>query len=116
MSKAAFLSATDRLIADGERLAAAPDWDAFRWWLISTDELLERVWGRMDRYHLAWLNVGRDSAPPGSPLDEAGQRRFIADVSRAKLAVLRTMRSAVERQGWSLLADEDDPPPTGEER
>jgi hypothetical protein len=116
MSKAAFLAATDRLIADGERLTGAPDWDAFRWWLISSDDLLERVWGRMDRYHLAWLNVGRDSSPPGSPLDEAAQRRFIADVSRAKLAVLRTMRSAVERQGWSLLADEDDTPPAEEER
>src|ERR687896_1168136 len=98
MSKAAFLEATDRLIADGERLAAFPDWDAFRWWLISSDELLERVWGRMDRYHLAWLNVGRDSAPPGSPLDEAGQRRFIVAVADAKLAVLRTMLRSVERE------------------
>ena len=60
----------------------------------------------MDRYHLAWLNVGRDSAPPGSQLDDAGTRRFISEVTSAKLAVLRTMRSSVERQGWTLLSDD----------
>ena len=109
MSRRAFLEATDRLIADGEALVAAPAWDPFREWLLASDRLLERVWGRMDRYHLAWLNVGRDSAPPGSPLDEAGTRRFIADVASGKLAVLRTMRTAVEKQGWTLLSDDDAP-------
>jgi hypothetical protein len=109
MSRTAFLTATDELIATGERLAATPDWDEFRDWLLASDRLLERVWGRMDRYHLAWLNVGRDSAPPGSTLDEAGTRRFIAEVVSGKLAVLRTMRTAVERQGWTLLSDDDEP-------
>lgn len=106
MSRAAFLSATDALIATGDALLADPDWDRFRAWLLESDQLLERVWGRMDRYHLAWLNVGRDSAPPGSSLDEAGTRRFIAQVANGKLAVLRTMRTSVERQGWSLLSDD----------
>jgi hypothetical protein len=107
MSRSAFLSATDALIGTGARLVAEPDWDGFRAWLIESDRLLERVWGRMDRYHLAWLNVGRDSAPPGSPLDEAGTRRFVVEVASAKLAVLRTMRAAVERQGWTLLSDDE---------
>lgn len=107
MSRAAFLDATDMLIATGEGIVAQPAWDAFRGWLLESDRLLERVWGRMDRYHLAWLNVGRDSAPPGSALDEAGTRRFIAEVASGKLAVLRTMRAAVERQGWTLLSDDD---------
>ena len=62
----------------------------------------------MDRYHLAWLNVGRDSAPPGSTLDEPGTARFIAEVASAKLAVLRTMRSAVAQRGWRRLSDEDE--------
>ncbi len=110
MSRAAFLAATDRLIADGEGIVAQPAWDAFRAWLLESDRLLEQVWGRMDRYHLAWLNVGRDSAPPGSPLDEAGLRRFIAEVASAKLAVLRTMRAAVERQGSPRLSDGPDDP------
>ena len=107
MTRAEFLAQTDALIAEGDRLATAPDFDAFRAWLIESDQLLELVWGRMDRYHLAWLNVGRDSAPPGSPLDEAGTARFVTEVSRAKVAVLRTMRTSVERQGWRRLSDEE---------
>lgn len=118
MSRTAFLTATDGLVATGERLVAEPEWDVFRQWLLESDSLLERVWGRMDRYHLAWLNVGRDSAPPGSSLDDEGTRRFIAEVAGAKLAVLRTMRTSVERQGWTLLSDNDDPDhdPTEETR
>jgi hypothetical protein len=108
MSRAEFLAATDALIGSGEALLAEPAWEPFRAWLLASDRLLERVWGRMDRYHLAWLNVGRDSTPPGSALDEAGTRRFVAEVASAKLAVLRTMRASVERQGWTLLSD--DPP------
>jgi hypothetical protein len=107
MSRRTFLEVTDRLIADGDRLVADPDWNLFRLWLLNSDELLERVWGRMDRYHLAWLNVGRDSAPPGSELDGEGTRRFIGEVARAKLAVLRTMRTTVERRGWTLLSDDE---------
>ena len=106
MSRTAFLDATDALIATGDSLIGEPDWERFRWWLLDSDQLLERVWGRMDRYHLAWLNVGRDSAPPGSELDAEGTRRFIAEVASAKLAVLRTMRVTVERQGSALLSDE----------
>ncbi len=106
MTRAAFLDATDRLIERGDRLLADPAWDPFREWLIESDRLLERVWGRMDRYHLAWLNVGRDSQPPGSSLDDVGTRRFIVDVSGAKLAVLRTMRASVERRGSTRLSDD----------
>ena len=108
MSRAAFVAATDDLIATGDALVAAPDWERFRAWLLESDRLLERVWGRMDRYHLAWLNVGRGSAPPGTGLDDAGTERFIAEVASAKLAVLRTMRDSVERQGWTTLSE--DPP------
>jgi hypothetical protein len=106
MSRAAFLEATDALVRTGEELLAEPAWDPFRAWLLESDRLLERVWGRMDRYHLAWLNVGRDSAPPGSELDEEGTRRFIVEVAGAKLAVLRTMRASVERQGSTFLSDD----------
>lgn len=108
MSKRRFLALTDVLVADGDALASDPDWHRFRMWLLNSDELLERVWGRMDRYHLAWLNVGRGTAPPGSALDDEGTRRFIVEVVRAKLAVLRTMQTSVERQGWTGLRDDDD--------
>jgi hypothetical protein len=116
MSRTEFLDATDHLIGTGESLVAEPDWDQFRLWLLESDRLLERVWGRMDRYHLAWLNVGRDSAPPGSTLDEQGTRRFIVEVAGAKLAVLRTMRTSVERQGWTFLSDDPEEQPTKEAR
>ena len=96
------------LFRSGESLVATPHWDLFRAWLLNSDELLERVWGRMDRYHLAWLNVGRDSAPSGSDLDEAGTARFIAELASAKLAVLRTMRTAVAQRGWRRLSEEDE--------
>jgi hypothetical protein len=108
MTRAAFLRATDELIETGDAIVSRPEWDAFRGWLLESDTLLERVWGRMDRYHLAWLNVGRGSAAPGAHLDDEGTRRFIGEVASGKLAVLRTMRAAVERQGWSLLADDDE--------
>jgi hypothetical protein len=108
MTRRAFLEATDRLITDGERLLADPDWNLFRAWLLNSDELLERVWGRMDRYHLAWLNVGRDSAPPGSLLDEEGTTRFVTEVASAKLAVLRTMRNAVASRGATQLSDDEE--------
>ena len=116
MSRAAFLAATDALISTGDALVQAPAWDAFRDWLLESDRLLESVWGRMDRYHLAWLNVGRDSAPPGSRLDGAGTRRFIAEVASAKLAVLRTMRASVELRGTPLLSDDPREPAAEEDR
>jgi len=108
MSRRQFLEQTDQLIAEGDALVATPHWDLFRAWLLNSDELLERVWGRMDRYHLAWLNVGRDPAPSGSDLDAAGTARFIAEVASAKVAVLRTMRVAVAKRGWRNLSDEDE--------
>ena len=116
MSRSAFLGATDELIATGEAILDDPDWGRFREWLLASDGLLERVWGRMDRYHLAWLNVGRGSAAPGSSLDDDGLRRFIAEVASGKLAVLRTMRTAVAKQGWTLLSDDPDPDAHEEER
>lgn len=116
MSRSAFLAQTDELIETGESLVADPAWDRFRDWLLASDQLLERVWGRMDRYHLAWLNVGRGSAAPGSALDDEGTRRFIAEVASGKLAVLRTMRVTVERQGWTTLSDDDTSGRTQEDR
>ena len=106
MSRQRFLELTDDLVAEGEALVADPDWNRFRMWLLNSDELLEKVWGRMDRYHLAWLNVGRGSQPSGSDLDEEGSRRFVVEVSNAKLGVLRTMRESVRRNGWTLLSDD----------
>ena len=85
MTRRRFLGLTDDLIGEGEALLADPDWNRFRLWLLNSDELLEKVWGRMDRYHLAWLNVGRDSAPPAriSILSLSTVRTRLIDVSSA---------------------------------
>ena len=119
MSLRDFLGRTDRLIADGDALLADPDWNRFRLWLLNSDELLEKAWGRMDRYHLAWLNVGRDSAPPGSAMDEADTVRFMVELASAKLAVLRTMRATVAERGSPRFSGEPgergDPGEPGEE-
>jgi hypothetical protein len=69
----------------------------------------------MDRYHLAWLKSGRESAPPGSTLDETGTDRFMAEVASAKVAVLRTMRAAVAQRGWRRLSDEPGDEPAHDE-
>lgn len=103
ISQEAFLARTRQLIARGEEIRSAPAWDAFRFWLLESDEFLESVWGRMDRYHLAWLNVGRDSQPPGSSLDTEGERRFIGEITEGKLSVLRTMLVSVERRGSTVF-------------
>ena len=42
MSRVRFLELTDRLIVDGDALLADPGWEAFRAWLLSSDELLEK--------------------------------------------------------------------------
>lgn len=105
-----FLARTDRLITDGDALVTDPDWDRFRAWLLASDELLEQAWGRMDRYHLAWLNVGRDSAPPGSPMNESDTARFMVELASAKLAVLRTMRITEAERGSSRFSHNPDEP------
>ena len=107
MTRDELVARTRQLVAEGDRLQQDPSLRGLQTWLQLSDDLLVAAWGSMDRYHLAWLNVGRGSAPPGTSLDDAGTRRFIAEVASGKLAVLRTMRTSVERQGWSLLSDDD---------
>src|SRR3990172_8253022 len=59
-----------RLIGGGDRLQRQPSLAGLRTWIAWSDELLQAAWGSMDRYHLAWLMVGR---PAGS-----GRRRAMA--------------------------------------
>ena len=62
MTREELVRDTRQLIAEGERLVANPSKAALRVWLQLTDDLLARAWGSMDRYHLAWLQVGRPAA------------------------------------------------------
>ena len=97
---------TRQLIAEGERLAADPTLTALQTWLQLSDDLLATAWGTMDRYHLAWLMVGK---PKGivrgrgmTPEEEAG---YVREVAGQKTAALRMSLDAVERQGMPFRGE-----------
>ena len=54
---------TQDLIDQGDRIARAPSRAALNTWLAASDALLSSAWGQMDRYHQAWLDVGRIAQP-----------------------------------------------------
>jgi hypothetical protein len=89
MSRAEFLSATDTLIGSGEALLAEPAWEPFRNWLLESDRLLERVWGRMDRrarQRASGIGARRGRHPPlrcGGRQRKARRPAYDADVGRA---------------------------------
>ena len=59
MTRSELIDRTRQLIAEGDRLVANPSLQALQTWLQLSDELLSAAWGTMDRYHLAWLMVGK---------------------------------------------------------
>jgi len=97
---------TRQLIEEGDRLTANPSIAALKVWLQLTDELLSAAWGSMDRYHLAWLQVGRPSEAirgrPMTPDEEAG---YVREVARAKTAVLRMSVEALTRHGMPFVGE-----------
>ena len=59
MTREELITRTRQLIYEGERLLAQPSLGAMQLWLQLSDDLLKTAWGSMDRYHLAWLMVGK---------------------------------------------------------
>ena len=97
---------TKRLIAEGDRLADAPSLDALRAWLQLSDETLAEAWGSMDRYHLAWLSVGKPKEiVRGRPMSEDEEAVYVREVARQKTAALRMSLDAVERQGMPFRGE-----------
>jgi len=100
---------TRQLIDEGDRLVANPSNAALKVWLQLTDELLANAWGSMDRYHLAWLPVGRPSAAirgrPMTPDEESG---YVREVAAAKTAVLRMSVEALTRHGMPFVGETRD--------
>jgi hypothetical protein len=97
---------TKRLIAEGDRLAVAPSLDALRAWLRLSDETLAAAWGSMDRYHLAWLSVGKPKEiVRGRPMSEDEEAAYVREVARQKNAALRMSLDAVERQGMPFRGE-----------
>lgn len=90
---------TRQLIAEGERLDADPSLVALQTWLQLSDDLLAAAWGTMDRYHLAWLLVGKPkSIVRGRQLTADEEAAYVREVAAAKTEVLRTSLDAVDRQ------------------
>jgi len=93
------ISRTRQLVAEGERLDEQPSLGALQVWLQLSDDLLSRAWGSMDRYHLAWLMVGKPKGiVRGRPMTPDEEAAYVREVASQKTAALRMSLDAVERQ------------------
>jgi hypothetical protein len=100
MTRDEYLERVARLIAEGERLQERPTLAGLQLWLALSDQVLADAWGTMERYHLAWLSVGRTaSTPRGRRLAPDEEAQYVRQVAAAKTAVLRTSLDAVARHG-----------------
>jgi len=100
------IARTRQLIDEGERLAAVPALPALQLWLKLSDDLLSAAWGSMDRYHLAWLMVGRPAdAPRGRRMTADEEAAYVRDVAAQKTAALRMSLDAVERLGMPFAGE-----------
>ena len=85
MKRDDLVSQTRRLIEEGERIDRAPSRAALNTWLAASDALLSAAWGQMDRYHQAWLDVGRIAQPlRGRPLSAEEEAAEVRAVVAAK--------------------------------
>jgi hypothetical protein len=97
---------TRQLIAEGDRLVAAPSMDALQTWLQLSDDLLSRAWGSMDRYHLAWLMVGKPKGiVRGRPMEPTEEAAYVREVATQKTAALRMSLDAVDRQHMPFVGE-----------
>jgi len=89
---------TRQLIAEGERLHAQPSMTALQTWLQLSDDLLATAWGTMDRYHLAWLMVGKPKGiVRGRSMTADEEAAYVREVASQKTAALRMSLDAVQK-------------------
>ena len=97
---------TRQLIAQGERLDVEPSLAALQVWLQLSDDLLATAWGTMDRYHLAWLMVGKPKGiVRGREMTAEEEAAYVREVASQKTAALRMSLDAVERQGMPFRGE-----------
>jgi hypothetical protein len=97
---------TRQLIEEGERLDAQPSLGALQVWLQLSDDLLSTAWGSMDRYHLAWLMVGKPKGiVRGRPMTSEEESAYVREVAAQKTAALRMSLDAVERQRMPFVGE-----------
>ncbi len=98
MTRDELIDRTRSLIGEGEALVGTPTLDGLRAWIGASDRVLADAWGRMDRYHLSWLMVGRpQGAIRGRPMTPEEEQGYVRDVARAKTAALRMSLAAAEQ-------------------
>ncbi len=106
MTRDELILRTRQLIAEGERLDAAPSLIALQTWLQLSDDLLATAWGSMDRYHLAWLMVGKPKGiVRGRPMTPEEEAAYVREVAGQKTAALRMSLDAVQRQGMPFRGE-----------
>ena len=106
MTRDELIARTRQLIDEGERLVAQPSLGALQVWLQLSDDLLATAWGSMDRYHLAWLMVGKPKGiVRGRAMTDAEEAAYVAEVATQKTAALRMSLDAVERQGMPFVGE-----------
>jgi hypothetical protein len=106
MTRDEVIARTRQLIDEGDRLVALPSLGAMQVWLQLSDELLSAAWGSMDRYHLAWLMVGKPKAiVRGRTMTAAEEAAYVREVATQKTAALRMSLDAVERQGMPFVGE-----------
>ena len=127
MRRDELIARTQQLIDEGDRLVAQPSLGAMQVWLQLSDDLLSAAWGSMDRYHLAWLMVGKPKAiVRGRPMTADEESAYVREVATQKTAALRMSLDAVGRQHMPFVgesggvglgaADPDRPASAGAER
>ncbi|HLA17676.1 MAG TPA: hypothetical protein VJZ72_12345 [Candidatus Limnocylindrales bacterium] len=108
MTRDELIRGTRELIAEGERLAREPSLPALQSWIGRSDMLLAEAWGTMDRWHLAWLMVGRpDGMPRGRAMTDDEEAAYVRAVADAKTAVLRASLEAADRQAMPFVGESD---------
>ena len=106
MTRDELIARTRQLIEEGERLLAEPSHGALNLWLQLSDDLLSTAWGSMDRYHLAWLLVGKPKGiVRGRPMTGDEEAAYVREVAEQKTAALRMSLDAVERQGMPFRGE-----------
>jgi hypothetical protein len=107
MTREELIARTRQLVEEGERLQADPTLRGLQTWLQLSDDLLVAAWGSMDRYHLAWLMVGKPkSIIRGRAMGRDEEAAYVREVAEAKTSALRMSLDAVERQGMPFVGEE----------
>jgi hypothetical protein len=104
MTRDELIARTRQLVEEGERLAEQPSMGALQLWLQLSDDLLAAAWGSMDRYHLAWLMVGKPtSIVRGRPMTPDEEGAYVREVAAQKTAALRMSLDAVEQKDMPFV-------------